>query len=70
MNANSTKLSSRNLETIKTNIASSKECKNECIDLGNNFCPTNSGYTQGTCCNDNSCVGKVDFCSFEAQYLK
>ena len=60
----------RHLEVIAENVLSSKSCKVDCIDQNYNFCPTNTGYTQGICCTEDSCAGKVDICSNEASILK
>ena len=58
--------------TINSNIRSSAECKNECIDKNSNydFCPTHPENTIGTCCNGKECDGKVSICASQANSLK
>ena len=59
----------RNLLTIQKDIKSSRTCKSDCIDKNYNFCPTNGDFTRGNCCTDDSCEGKVDICSNEANSM-
>ena len=59
----------RQLLTIKADVESSRYCKNECIDKKYNFCPTNIQLTEGTCCTDVTCLGKVDICSKEVDNM-